>query len=62
VFAADSDPIDADLRYLRGLRVHVGPYGESFEWHAWWDAIVQAGPSEVFGCHPQTMEVQTWQR
>jgi len=60
VYTAGADPELADLRFLHGLRVHLSPVGDQWEWASWWDAIVAANPAELFGCHPETLEVSVW--
>ncbi len=60
VYAGDTQPAVADLRFLVGLRVHLCPAGDEWTWAGWWDAIVAAKPSELFGVHPVTQELSIW--
>ena len=53
-------PVAADLRFLRGLRVHVVWHGGSREmfWR-WWDAVVEAAPAHAITVEPDG-EVIEW--
>lgn len=60
VFTDGASPAVADLRFLRGLRVHVcmGDGARSAYW-PWWDAIQAVEPAAMYGVEPDG-EVVTW--
>jgi hypothetical protein len=52
----------ADLRFVRGLRVHLDAWACSAAgFYAWWDAVLAAGPAEVYGVDADG-EVLVWRK
>jgi len=60
VWTDGESPALADLRFLKGLRVHVSLMGGArAEFWPWWDAVVNAQPDHAFGLEPDG-EVLEW--
>lgn len=54
-------PALADLRFLRGCRVHLDlREGARWAFGAWWDVLVAAGVQAIYGVDPEG-EVVAWQ-
>ena len=59
VWTGDASPATADLRFLRGCRVHVATFGGArAAWWSWWDAVQAAEPAAMFGVEPDGEVVQ----
>lgn len=60
VWTESTHPAIADLRCLKGCRVHLALFGGSRdEFWGWWDAVFAAEPAEMFGVEPDG-EVVAW--
>ena len=61
VWTDGASPLAADLRFLRGMRVHVALMGAArVEFWPWWDAAAAAQPARMYGVEPDG-EVIEWQ-
>jgi hypothetical protein len=62
VWTGDDDARLTDLRFLRGLRVHLDAWACGPEWFdSWWDEVLASGPSEVYGVDADG-RVKTWRK
>jgi hypothetical protein len=62
VWTGDTYPPLADLRFVRGLRVHLDAWRCSrTQFYRWWDAVIEAGASEIYGVNAEG-SVMTWRR